>query len=76
MATSPPALSRADFLAKAQPLQVTVGGNTFAAEPREFKTGSYGWYLSAKTTVTVDGKPLQVQIGLNLTVIGSKDAGR
>jgi hypothetical protein len=46
------------------------------ADPKTFSTGSFGWYMNGKTTITVDGKPLPVQVGLNLTVVGSKDAER
>ena len=46
------------------------------ADKREFSTDSFGWYYNGKTTVTVDGKVLSVQVGLNLTVVGSKDAER
>jgi hypothetical protein len=70
-------ISRADFLAKAEPLKIDLGnGQTLVAEPREFSTGSFGWYHNGKTTITVDGKPLSIQIGLNLTVVGSKEAER
>ena len=67
-------ISKADFIAKAEPLKVDVNGVTLIAEPKEFSTGSFGWYLNAKTTVTIDGKLLTVQIGANLTVAGSKEA--
>jgi hypothetical protein len=43
------------------------------AMPKVFKTGSIGWYLNAKTVLDgADGQPQPVQIGLNLTVVGSK----
>ena len=76
MSKQPPPLSRSEFLQNAQPVQVVIGGNTFGAGPREFSTGSFGWYLSAKTNLIVDGKSLPVQIGLNLTVVGSKETAR
>jgi len=41
---------------------------------KEFSTGSFGWYLNGKIVVTVDGKPCSVQVGMNLTVVGSKEA--
>ena len=66
-------INRPDFLAKAQPLEIQVGGVQLVAEPREFSTGSFGWYLNTKAPVTVDGKALQVQVGMNLIVVGSKD---
>ena len=43
------------------------------AEVKEFSTGSLGWYLNGKATLEIDGKPVQVQIGLNLTLVGSKE---
>ena len=43
---------------------------------KAFSTGSFGWYLNGKTTVMVDGKAVSVQIGLNLTLVGSKEAAR
>jgi hypothetical protein len=43
------------------------------AEVKEFSTGSLGWYLNGKTTVEVGGTPVSVQIGLNLTIVGSKE---
>ena len=58
---------------KAQPVTVKIGDQEFQVEPREFGTGSLGWYLNAKTTLTVDGVRVPVQIGLNLTIVGSKE---
>jgi hypothetical protein len=72
----PSPISRSDFLAKAEPLKVEVAGTTMVADPKEFSTGSFGWYLTGKITVSVDGKPLSVQVGANLTVVGSKEAPR
>ncbi len=69
-------ISRADFLAKAQPVKVELNGSPMHAGPREFSTGSFGWYLNGKATIVVDGKPVQVQVGLNLTVVGSKEMPR
>ena len=66
-------ISRPDFLAKAEPLKIDIGGQMLLAEPREFSTGSFGWYVNAKSTATVDGKPLSIQVGMNLIVVGSKE---
>jgi hypothetical protein len=76
MAKSTCPLSRAQFVEKAEPVRVVINGQEMLAEVKEFSTGSFGWNLNAKTIVTVDGKPLSVQIGMNLTVVGSKDAER
>lgn len=66
------AISKDEFKTHAQPLQLKVNGQTLVADPKEFSTGSFGWYFSGKITVEIDGKPVQVQAGLNLTVVGSK----
>jgi hypothetical protein len=76
MAKSPCPISKTQFLEKAEPVKVSIGGSEMTADRREFSTGSFGWYFNGKTTVTVDGKPLAVQVGLNLTVVGSKEAER
>ena len=69
-------VTRAQFVEKAEPLKVTINGTDMLAEVKEFSTGSFGWYLTGKTLVTIDGKPISVQIGMNLTVVGSKEAER
>lgn len=66
-------LTPEEFLAAAQQLAVQVlGGGTVVAEPKQFSTGSFGWGIASKVTVTVGGKPVQVQFGGNLVVVGSK----
>jgi hypothetical protein len=32
--------------------------------------------MNGKTVISIDGKAVSVQIGMNLTVVGSKDAER
>ena len=69
-------ITRADFLAHAKPITIDLGGHPITAEPREFSTGSFGWYVNAKSPIKVDGKRLSVQVGMNLIVVGSKDQPR
>jgi len=69
-------ISLTQFVEKAEPLKVTINGQDMLAEVKQFSTGSFGWYMNGKTVVTVDGKAVSVQIGMNLTVVGSKDAER
>ena len=76
MAKSPCPVSKTQFLDKAEPVKIMIGTQELIADKREFSTGSFGWYYNGKTTITVDGKPLSVQVGLNLTVVGSKEAER
>jgi len=67
------AISRQDFREKAKPVTVTINSIPLQAEVKEFSTGSLGWYLNGKTNIEIDGKLVPVQIGLNLTIVGSKD---
>ena len=66
-------VTRAQFAEKAEPLKVVINGQELIAEVKEFSTGSFGWYLNGKTNIDVGGKLVTVQIGMNLTVVGSKD---
>ncbi|HEX6813896.1 MAG TPA: hypothetical protein VF384_19900 [Planctomycetota bacterium] len=76
MAKSSCPLSQEQFLTKAEPMKVSIHGQDMLAEVKSFSTGSFGWYLNGKTTVMVDGKAVSVQIGMNLTIVGSKEAPR
>jgi len=69
-------MTAGQFLAKAEPLKVSINGQEMLAEVKAFSTGSFGWYLNGKTTVMVDGKAVSIQIGMNLTIVGSKEAPR
>jgi hypothetical protein len=66
-------VTRAEFKEKAKPVTVTINGIPLQAEVKEFSTGSLGWYLNGKTMIDVGGTPVSVQIGMNLTVVGSKE---
>ncbi len=66
-------ISRSQFQTKAKPVTVTINNVPMQAPTKEFSTGSLGWYLNGKTTIEVDGVPVSVQIGLNLTIVGSKE---
>jgi hypothetical protein len=66
-------ISRKDFLTHAKPIAVKIGEVPLSAAVREFSTGSLGWYLNGKTSIDVNGTPVAVQIGLNITVVGSKE---
>jgi hypothetical protein len=67
------ALTRDQFRSAAQPVVVVINGREFKVPKKEFSTGSLGWYLSDKMDVTIDGVDVKVQIGLNLTIVGSKE---
>jgi hypothetical protein len=69
-------ISQTHFLEKAEPLKISINGQEMLAEVKQFSTGSFGWYMNNKTVVTVDGKAVSVQIGMNMIIVGSKDAER
>jgi hypothetical protein len=66
-------ISRTEFRHKAKAVTVTIGNVPLQADVKEFSTGSLGWYLNGKTTIDVGGTPVSVQIGMNLTIVGSKE---
>ena len=65
-------ITRAQFR-DAKPVEITINGSPMLADPREFSTGSLGWYLNGKTVVDVNGTKVTVQVGINLTVVGSTE---
>ena len=67
-------ITREQFLKAATPQTIKIGEFSFAATPKEFSTGSLGWNLNEKLTVPIDGVLCKVQVGLNITVVGSKEA--
>lgn len=74
MAKIPCPVERSEFKSHAQAVTFEIVGNQVKAEPREFSTGSFGWYYTGKINVVVNGKSVPVQVGCNFTVVGSKDA--
>ena len=66
------AISRADFMAAAKPLEITINGIPMIAEIKEFSTGSFGFYINGKMNVKIGEKSVPVQIGANFTVVNSK----
>lgn len=66
-------VTRAEFQSKAQTVRVMIGDREYVAQPKEFSTGSLGWNINDKIPIEIGGKSVTVQIGLNLTVVGSKD---
>ena len=66
-------ISRSQFREKAKPVTVVINNVPLLAEVKEFSTGSLGWYLNGKTTIDIGGTLVSVQIGLNLTIVGSKE---
>jgi hypothetical protein len=66
-------MSKDQFGQFAKPLRVLIEETTIHALPKRFSTGSVGWNANAKTQIVVNGEALEIQVGVNLTVIGTKD---
>jgi hypothetical protein len=66
-------ITRQQFREGAKPVTVTIDGQTMTATVKEFSTGSLGWYVNGKITLDVNGVAVPVQVGLNLTIVGSKE---
>ena len=66
-------LTRASFRQDAKPVALVINGQTYAAEVKEFSTGSLGWNLNGKITLKVGDTLVTCQCGVNLTVVGSKE---
>lgn len=60
------------FTEKAQPLESKIGPLSFTMAPREFSTGSCGWFYGSKHEFEIDGKPVVCQMTVNCTVLGSR----
>jgi hypothetical protein len=73
MAKSSCSVTRTEFTEKATPVEVIINGIPMTADVKEFSTGSLGWYLTGKTNLKVGEKTVSVQIGMNLTIVGSKE---
>ena len=67
------AITRAQFRANAKPVAVVINGKDLVAAAKEFSTGSLGWNINDKMQIDVGGTLVTVQVGMNLTIIGSKD---
>ncbi|GIX63286.1 matrix-remodeling-associated 5 isoform X1, putative [Babesia caballi] len=65
-------MTRNEFLENAKALKVQIEDSTFEVPARVFSTNSCGWYLSEKIKLNVAGKEIICQVGLNCTVVGSK----
>lgn len=70
---TPCPITRAQFREAAKAVKLTLLDWPFWAGVKEFSTGSLGWYANEKGKVEVGGVPVKVQIGLSITIVGSKE---
>jgi hypothetical protein len=66
-------ITRDQFQSDARPVIIQIGDDKLEADVKNFSTGSLGWYLNGKTKIEVGGVRVPVQIGLSLTIVGSKE---
>lgn len=73
----PCAVSVAEFEALATALKITLegcgGGAVYNVKPKLFNSGSMGWTVNQKTTFKVGEKKQLCQVGINVTLIRSKE---
>lgn len=69
-------VTRVQFKEKAKAVEIVIDGTKMIAAAREFSTGSLGWYINDKITIMIGDTPVKVQVGLNLTVVGSKELAK
>lgn len=68
-------ITRKAFTTAAKALVIKVGEDSKVLAPKQFSTGSFGWFGNEKVTVVLpDGTPVVCQANLQLTVVNSKDA--
>lgn len=65
-------LTKEEFMGAAKAVTVVIAGVPMAAGVKAFGTGSYGFYLNGRVTIMIGDTPVEHQVGLNLTAIGSK----
>lgn len=66
-------ISRAEFLNAATALEANIAGTPMLCDVKSFSTGGLGYYAGQKITLKIGGKNVQCQVGLNISVIGSKE---
>ena len=66
-------ITRKEFRDHAQAVEIVINGVPMLADVKEFSTGSLGWYLNGKASLKVGDKVVSVQMGVNLTIVGSKE---
>lgn len=69
----PAGTTRKGLVAAGKKVQVTIEGRTQTADIREFSTGSVGWNVNDKQDIVIDGVTYKCQVGLNVTIIGTKE---
>jgi hypothetical protein len=80
MATNCP-ITRHQFKEKTSPITIIIRQAEHpdvqvTGEVKEFSTGSLGWYANGKVDLHVGDVAVKVQVGANLTIVGSKELAK
>ena len=65
-------MTKAEFLEKAPNITIEVAGNRAVGPPRVFTSGNHGWWTGGKILVELGDKLVWAQLGVNITLLGSK----
>lgn len=65
-------VTRDEFHRDAATLTLAIGGSGLVAEPKEFSTGSVGWWLNGKASIAVGERMVAVQISGQMVAVGTK----
>lgn len=72
--TEKPTCTKAEYMAGATEITITIGNRTFVATPKEFSTGSVGFNVNDKVDIKLsNGKVVKHQLGINIIAVGSKE---
>lgn len=66
-------MSRQSFLEQAPVMSSRIGDLAFDMKPRTFSSGSCGWFHGGKVAIKVGDQEIWCQLGVNCTVLGSKE---
>ena len=69
-------MSVQEFYDGADECVIKLWGNTLTGKARSFSSGNLGWYLGGKIQAPIAGKSVWCQVGINITIPGSKDWDR
>jgi hypothetical protein len=65
-------ITKETFKQKAMPVATKIGDVLLSIMPKEFSTGSFGFYGNGKVTQLVNGVPVVFQTNVQMVAIGSK----
>ena len=66
-------MTRKEFIKAAKPQKITLDGVEVDVKPKQFSTGTVGWFTNEKRDFKLkNGKTVRCQVQLQLFVCGSK----